>query len=922
MRRPLLPVLLVLSTLLVGCRRDFDVADPPSEGARPPVVTHAELLDVPRAAPSVAELPVLGGELVVLQGEALEAAQPLVGGEPALVLEAGPTRLLFEVPVSPALGVLPLVLDAPDGRVELPALLRLDGVGAPTGWRTGVVPTQAPLRRIAEVRLTPDAEAAFRDDATFSSLVVTAGSADTAELLLGASGAGLLSIPLGVVPQSVAGVVSFTNDLRLEVTAYGVDRAGRIGRGAVRMARGGGLTLLAPEELDLNLGGLTEISCEESTELLATSDGSRLAVAFVGGASTRLIGLDPARPRQRTITDVPGRLKAWQALPDGRSVVAFLAGAEVPFVRFDTLAGTISPFELGGRPLEALVEEASCAATIELTALAVTPDGAQVAVAYDVEDQIGEVALFDGADGRLVARGAIAPGIVPLSFARIEGAEALFAVAAFGLNRLVMTPATTAPWEPTCSAVRPPGLEVDAVAQLPAEQALLAPPIGGLVAVRGGLHSSRLLALGSDGAVRSFFASTLSAMGEVYRPAPYGRLSVASVGAEAAQILLAEHTSPRRDTMGIDVAATVLAVPLDGRERVAIGPSAQAHGVATVETELRTTVVLAASSQLPVDGAPAALPDGIGTLKERCEGLDLKMSTSPEPPARIVQGPALEGRLGPDGVGRHGPAEAPIWHEAGGVLYAHATATAAACVGDGQIVSCEPTGELSLELPPGTVLLDVTPSAGDRTFALRTLSLERCSSSCVEEGCAAQNCPVVHAISLRGEGRAPLEVALPARPVSVAADRAGGFFVTLACGGRREAEECLRAAGCEGRELTSRRDYRGALLHVDETTGEARCLASASGLGGVVQPTPNGRELWVAGPDDAAEFDLLRLTIPRSLTDGRVDPAQRVDLLGRERLGPGTAAPPGFAASGLAFTPDGAQGFVSVPAASAILTYE
>lgn len=918
--RRLLPLLL----LLVACRRELDLPAPPAgDEARPPRVTHAELLDVPRAAPSLAELPVLGGELVVLRGEALSEAQPIVGGEPAAVLAAEEARLVFEVPVSPALGAIALVLEGPEGRVELPTLLRVDGLGAPAGLRTGSIPTQATLRRLAEVRLTPVAATFLGADATFSTMVLASGGGDAVELILGASGAGLLTIPTGVIPAAIAGVVGFTDDARVEVTAFGLDRQGRLGRGAVVMDQSFELTVRAPSLVDLD--ATIEVDCKEEPELLLTSAGSRLAGALVGAERTRLFGVATGGGAVVSSGQLDGVLAGWSALPDDRSVALLLRGAPEPFRSFDTQTGEVAPLLVGGERLLSRVRAASCEPSLSvdaITSLALTPDASLVAVSFERPGQLGEVVVFDVATGAQLGRGTAAPGTAPVAFGRVEGEERLFAVGGFGLMRFARTPVSTAPWSVGCDGPTPPdGLEVDAIGALPVLLEPISPAVGGLLAMRGGLHSSSLLALSTDGVVHGFLASTMGSVGELYRPAPYGRLSVATAGKDPKPILVAEHTRGLR--LDQDVGATALLVPLDGRDRIAVGPSAFARGVAAL-TGLEATLHLAADPLIPVEGRREALADGVGTLEEWCGDFALRLTTALRPPGMLVQGPAREGRFGPDGLGRHGPASAPIWREQDGTLYAHDTATEDACLRTDALATCRPSAELPLALPAERALLDVTPSAGDRTFAVRTLALAGCRAACAtskDAFCERETCAVSETLLLRSLDRPAVEVSLAGRPVSVAADRAGGFLVTVACDGA-DPQRCLDALGCGGRDLISRREHPGALLYVGEDDGRVSCLATAAGLAGPLQPTPNGRELWIVGADDADALELFRLALPRELSRGRIDPKARVDLLGREPLGPTVPVPHGFTASGLAFTPDGGLGFVSLPVVSEILTYE
>jgi DNA-binding beta-propeller fold protein YncE len=99
------------------------------------------------------------------------------------------------------------------------------------------------------------------------------------------------------------------------------------------------------------------------------------------------------------------------------------------------------------------------------------------------------------------------------------------------------------------------------------------------------------------------------------------------------------------------------------------------------------------------------------------------------------------------------------------------------------------------------------------------------------------------------------------------------------------------------------------------------CLAVQPGLGGPVAVTPNGEEAWVTGPAFGAQI-LTRLALLRRTGDGTIDasvPARRVSA---ESLGAAAKVTGAFSPGGVAFTPDGGTGIVTVPGEFRILLFQ
>jgi hypothetical protein len=114
----------------------------------------------------------------------------------------------------------------------------------------------------------------------------------------------------------------------------------------------------------------------------------------------------------------------------------------------------------------------------------------------------------------------------------------------------------------------------------------------------------------------------------------------------------------------------------------------------------------------------------------------------------------------------------------------------------------------------------------------------------------------------------------------------------------------------------------GALVYVPEGPGEPTFLAVAAGLAGAVAITPNGAQAWVSGPTRSGSLQLSRFALPRRPDDGRLDLSTRISAVGAQSIGSAAVAPGGYAASGLAFSPEGSVALATVPASFRILLLE
>jgi hypothetical protein len=293
-------------------------------------------------------------------------------------------------------------------------------------------------------------------------------------------------------------------------------------------------------------------------------------------------------------------------------------------------------------------------------------------------------------------------------------------------------------------------------------------------------------------------------------------------------------------------------------------------------------------------------------------------------PDLMAQGPARAGLFGPGGVERFGPVTPPIYLVSGTRVDSLALdATTFPCLLAGDWTGC---GRASLA-DLGTAPLDLSLSAGDATLAARQLDAASCPPACAGNAfCNRATCSVAKELLLARPGAAAAAVALPAPPLSVAPDRAGGFVVSLACDNA--------AGGASGPcfsqgTLCSASEFNvpfpgsaGALVLVPEDGSAPSCLAVRAGLGGVVALTPNGAQAWVASSAAGGSVTVTRMGIPRKTSDGTIDLAAPLPFLSKLIVGAAADVPAGFAATGMAFSPDGSIGVSTLPAEFRIVLFE
>ncbi|HEY6100938.1 MAG TPA: hypothetical protein VIW03_15980, partial [Anaeromyxobacter sp.] len=637
----------------------------------------------------------------------------------------------------------------------------------------------------------------------------------------------------------------------------------------------------------------------------------------------------------------------WQA----SSVVfaANLAGGPELYV-YDASTPSVAPSPLaiavGGvgppQSVSSLIASGCAGTTFFYTVTAATSGGTNaLAVGYRAggADRVALVDLTPGATAGALSRGLA--GTLPTSLALVPeppyGAPPAWSVLVAGITNLYR-------FRPLANVPGPCGddLVPDAALPLSATPGIL-PSFGGMITAANG---TRLLATTPDRDVITVLPPSLTSAGPVFRVASYGGISVqpATIGGSGVPIAVAEHASLEGSLSGLDTGSALLVLSLAGdKGSVALGGSGFGRGAVWVDAS-PTAGALAYTGDLPSSGSAAFKRAGAaavtGIVAGTCPNEDVRI-TGTRPVANgsdlVAQGPARSGALGPAGIARYGPASAPLYTVKDTTLAVYVPALGnldclAGANPDWSALKCPPDATIDLGVSP----LDVTLATGDRAVAARSLetSLAACAQapgfpapgSCPADDllCRRASCPPSMSLHLARPGAAPVTVALPARPAGVAADRGGGFLATLPCaasGSTAGGAACFPSDPLCAGVLTGPGGADGALVLVAEDGSSLRCLAVLPGLAGPVAVTPNGAEAWVTGSAFGAQV-LTRLALSRRTSDGTIDASAPAKRVSAEALGAAAKATGAFPAGGVAFTPDGGTGIVTVPGQFRIALYQ
>jgi hypothetical protein len=965
MRRSLTALAALTSLAATACSRD--VAVPPLLETPPRIDAVAVVGLEPQAVTS--GLRVLGGELVAIRGGGFGDGSELevtIDGVDAEVLDAAQDRVVVRVPSLAAFGALDVQVRTPVGFRTQQDALRYEGSGQPLGFGVSDLPTNVAIGFVAPVQ--PPGSFGFSD------LAIATGASDSALLVLPAAGIAVTSIPLGLVPVSAAArFVDDGGNARIQVLAFG--RGGEAALGTALLDAGAS-AVERGKAIPLANTTVRPQACT-TPQLLFTYDGpggDPLPVATwfedqtLGRGQTRIATLDAEalttiggelRPKDGIVWDVGGVVVGWA--PWGAASVVFAtsrcpgavacldpgvpqiwvydAGAQTaPTPLTFVPAGSPGPPVPVSSRLPVPLQCDGAPDFIYTLSAATSGTSSAVAVAYRAGNT-DRVALVDVTAGT-VDRGFA--GTIPTSLALVPdppfAATTEWSVLAAGITNLYRF----RPLEngPACQ-----DLVSDAALPLSTVPGTL-PTFGGMAAVS---HGTRLLATTPDRDLVTVFPPTLTSAGPITRFASYGGVSVqqAVLGGSTLPIAVAEHAASGGFLAGLDTGSALLVLSLAGDGgAVALGGAGYARGAVWLDqpgdgSSLAYTGDLASTNALAfVRGGAAAVT---GFAPGQCEGEDVRIESSRPVlggPDLMVQGPARAGALGPSGVERHGPAGSPVYGVKGTDLTVYVPGPGnLLCLGGASPNwspdQCAPAATVTLGVEP----LDVTVSAGDRSVALRYLDpgcVDAVSTDpdprvrvcrpdltkpvdlvCVRSTCGpASQLRIVDAAT-----SVPSTIPLPTPPVAVAADRGGGFVVTLACESGGAGGECFGTdALCDAFE-TSGEGADGALVFVPEDGSAPECLAVLHAIAGPVAVTPNGREAWVTSTTQGRQI-LSRLVLSRSPADGTIDLSLPVERAAFEDLGSafdGTgSSPPG----GIAFTPDGSTAIVTVPGDFRILLYE
>lgn len=930
---------LVLALAGLSCARDLEL---PSSS--PPRIDTVQVLGL-EGSPAPVPLPVLGGELVAIGGGGFTsggAVEVEIGGFEADLLDVEQGRIVARVPTLATFGAADLKVTTSVGFRTESGALRYDGPGQPAGFGTSDLPTSPPLGFVAPVQ--PPGSTGFSD------LAIAIGASDSALLVVPAVGVAVTTIPLGLVPASAAArLVAAGPDFRLQVLALA--RGGEAALGSALLSSSSSVaSRVAARPLASTLN-----TRECSFPQVMFTNGGTPVAAWVTPAGAHKIGTIDMTAAEGGTYGLPAGGVAHDVGPGGAAVivgwapwkgssVVFAAGNELyvydastpatpPSVLVDSLAQPVSSrLAAGCTPVQAF-HTLSAASSGLTDALAVSYRGGD-------GDRVALVDLTPSATAAVVHRGLA--GTIATSLALVPdppygtSPNLQWAVLAAGIGNLFRFRPLDVGGDPSglCHDLVP-----DAALPLSAESAVL-PTFGGMIAAAAG---TRLLSTTPDGDLITVLPPSLTSAGSVFRVASYAGLSIqsANIGGQVVPVAVAEHASFESSLSELDTGSALLLVSLAGDQgSLALGGSGYGRGAVWIDPAPGAGA-LAYTGDLPDPPAGVVARGGAaavtGFTAGACPNEDVRV-TGTRPVANgsdlVAQGPARSGALGPEGVRRYGPASAPVYTATDTTLgvYVPGAGNIACLAGanpNWDPGTCPPDATLELGVTP----LDVTLSVGDRTVAVRSLEtdLGACGSApgfpavCPAGDllCLRATCPPAMSLQLVRAGAAPATLALPGRPAGLAADRGGGFLVTLPCAVSSAAggDDCFPASPICDAFLTGPGGADGALVLVAEDGSAVECLAVLPALAGPVSVTPNGAEAWVTGTAFGAQI-LSRLALPRRTSDGAIDPSRPAERITAEALGAAAQATGAFPMGGVAFTPDGGTGIVTVPGQFRIVLYQ
>lgn len=931
MRRALVPAL----ALALSCARDLEM---PSSS--PPQIDAVQLVGLEAQAPPV-PLPVLAGELVAVRGGGFPADPALlevqIGGVDAQVLDLAATRAVVRIPTLAALGPADLTVRAPVGFRTQTGAFRYDGDGQPSGQTKSDVSTSVALGFVSPV-LPPPASG-------FPNLAVAIGAADSALLVVPSAGLAITTVPLGLVPTSAtARAVLDPTPPYVDVQVLAAARGGEVSLGTAVIDSTGAVVRRVPA---LPLTSSVSVKACTSPEVMFTASGTGAIAQWVNATTgQRIASIDLTQvgsgqytPVSGTNRSVPATIVGWA--PWGASSVAFAAGAEIYTYAAGSTSDPVPLLMPNGVQTVSSQLTGGCGGaapafiyTLAAASVTVSPGPPPVvstalAVSYNAggSDWVAIVDMTAGTVKRARVPTATSLALVPDPPFAPTSWNAL-AAGASNLYRIV--PLTS----PDACAT----LVADAALPLSPTAAFL-PTFGGMATVSDG---TRVLATTQDFDIVTILPPSLTSAGSVLRVASYGGLELqqAQIGDVATPIVVAEHALTSSTLEALDTGSALLAVSLAGDHgSIALGGSGYGRGAVWLEPAAGgalayTGDLTIATGGTAASGAAAAVT---GFTAPICPDETVHIAGSrpiASGPDLVTQGPARSGQLGPDGVARWGPASSPVYAARGPTLdvYDLATAQLTCLAGTGSLdwSGCAPDATIPLGVPP----LDVALAVGDRAVAARTLEtdLTACTqatgfaapTSCgTDLLCLRASCPPAKTLQLSRPGAAAAStVTLPTRPAGLAADVGGGFLVTLPCfATATPGATCFGASPVCSGFLAGAGGTNGALVLVAEDGSAVTCLAVMPGLNGPVEITPNGAEAWVIG--HAAGLQLLsRMELQRRTDDGAIDPSRPAVRGAVEALGPATKATGAFPIGGVAFTPDGGTGIVTVPGQFQILLYQ